>query len=107
MGPGPVSAERRIWIWLWDREPDLSGTVPPVGEQALRVNGDVATFIGIAASPVWVTVAYDEAGGFMGQAPPPSGSPAWAYLENNQLAPVTPGPDASIQIVFNDQYRIP
>lgn len=106
-GPGQVSVERRIWVWLFDREPDGSGTTPPVAEQSISVNGGVAAFTDIEQSLVWVTVIYDERGGFMGQAAPPSGSPAWAYLVDNMLAPVAPGPSAAVQIVFTDQFRIP
>ena len=106
-GPGQVSAERRIWVWLFDREPQMSGTVYPVAEQSISVNGGVATFGDIVPSRVWVTVIYDERGGFRGQAAPPSGSPAGAYLENNMPAPVMPGPNAAVQIVFADEYRIP
>jgi hypothetical protein len=106
-GPGQVSQTNRIWVWLFDREPHTSADVPPIAQQSLTVNGGVASFTAIAPRQVWVTVIYDEKGGYAADGPPPSGSPASAHLVNNQPAPVAPGPNAAIQITFNDQYRLP
>ena len=44
-------------------------------------NGGTASF-STASGEVYIAVAYDEKGGFMGQAPPPSGSPVMVYGMN-------------------------
>jgi hypothetical protein len=71
------------------------------------VNGGVASFTGIVARQVWVAVMYDERGGYSAEGAPPSGSPAWQHMVDDQPAPVTPGPAAAIQISFADQFRLP
>src|SRR5262245_24235689 len=106
-GAGKVDATHRLWVSLFDRAMDPSAHVPPIATQALTVNGGVANFTAIVPGQVWVGVIYDEKGGYTAEGPPPSGSPTGTYLVNYQPAPVTPGPSASIQITFNDQFRIP
>jgi hypothetical protein len=106
-GAGKVSAEKRLWIWLFDRQPDPTGGSEPIATRSVAVNGGVARFEGLTPSQVWVAVMFDERGGYAADGPPPSGSPAWAYMVNDQQAPVTPRPNAAIQITFNDQYRLP
>ena len=106
-GSGQVSQEKRLWVWLFDQLPDHAAGTQPIAAQSVAVNGGVANFTGITAPQVWVAVMFDERGGYMADGPPPSGSPAWAYMVNDQQVPVTPGPNASIQITFNDQFRLP
>jgi hypothetical protein len=106
-GPGQVSADKRLWVWLFGQAPDPSGGVEPLATQSLSRNGDVVTFTGLAASQVWVAVMYDQNGGYMADGPPPSGSPASAHIVNGEQAPVAPSPSAAITITFNDSYKIP
>ena len=106
-GSGQVSQEKRLWVWLFDQVPDHTAGTQPVAVQSLAVNGGVANFTGITPAQVWVAVMFDERGGYAADGPPPSGSPAWAYMVNDQQAPVAPGPNAAIRITFNDQFRLP
>ena len=106
-GAGKVDQTHRIWVWLFDQAPEGAAHVPPIAQQSLTVNGGVASFTAIAPTRVWVAVTYDQQGGYAVGGAPPSGSPAGAYEVNDEMAPVTPGPSASIQITFNDEFRIP
>ncbi len=106
-GKGEVDAAHRIWIWLFD-SPDFStGAAMPLAEQSLVANETTATFAGLAADQVWIAVAYDAAGGFNGSAPPPSGAPVSAYVKDGVPAPVAPGENAEVRIVFDDSFRMP
>lgn len=106
-GQGEVDATHRIWIWLFD-SPDFStGTAMPLAEQSLTANDTTASFAGLTADQVWVAVAYDAAGGFAGNAPPPSGAPVSTYLEDGVPASVALGERADVRIVFDDSFRMP
>jgi hypothetical protein len=108
-GPGQVDAGHRIFVWLFDNPGFLSGdpNVIPVAVQSLARNGQVVSFTGLAAARVWVAVAFDQAGGYIGNGPPPSGSPASTYTEGGEPAPVTPSDTASVTITFDDSFRVP
>jgi hypothetical protein len=106
-GKGTVDDGHRIWIWLFDSPDFTSGQAMPLAEQSLAENGTTAVFSGIGASQVWIAVAYDERGGFMGSAPPPSGAPVSTYIENGAPAPVAPGETADGRLVFDDSIRMP
>ena len=107
-GPGTVDAENRIWVWIF-ASPDFAtnpAAAAPVGEGSISTNGGVATFANLPAE-VWVGVIFDERGGFQGQAPPPSGSPAFAYSVDGQLASVRPAPQGRVEVVFDETVRVP
>ena len=105
-GKGTIDGDHRIWIWLFDT-PDIGPGAIPISEQALDKNSATATFPNIAAGKVWIAIAYDEKGGFVGMAPPPSGSPVTLYREKGVPGAVTPGPDASVTVTFDDSMRMP
>lgn len=107
-GAGTVEAKHRIWVWLFDT-PQIGPESIPIGEQSLAKNGGTATF-STTTKQVYVAIAFDEKGGFMGQAPPPSGSPVAMYGmngPNDQPQPVTPGPKGSVSVTFDDTQRMP
>jgi hypothetical protein len=109
VGPGTVDESHRVWVWLFDR-PDFAASpsaVEPVAEGSVATNGGMATFTELTASQIWVAVMFDERGGFQGQAPPPSGSPTSAYVQDGALASVAPGAGAGVRIVFDDTFRVP
>jgi hypothetical protein len=105
-GKGTVDPDHRIWVWLFDT-PDIGPGAIPIDEQALDKNGATATFATVAAGKVWIAIAYDEKGGFAGAAPPPAGSPVTLYTEKGVPAFVTPGPDGSVTVTFDDSMRMP
>ena len=107
-GKGTVDAKHKLWVWVFDT-PDIGAGSAPVGEQAIEKNGGTATFQNISAQQVYIAVAYDEAGGFAGQAPPPPGSPIALYgakTEKDKPQPVTPGPKGRVTITFDDSARM-
>lgn len=107
-GKGSVDADHRIWVWLFDN-PNISAGSVPVAEMAIEKNGGTARFTGVTAKEVYVAVAYDEKGGFVGQAPPPPGSPIALYGVKGDKDPpvaVTPGPKASVTIALSDAQRM-
>ena len=107
-GKGTVDANHKLWVWLFDN-PNIGPGAIPIAEMSLDKNGTTAAFAEVAAKQVYVAVAYDENGGFAGQAPPPPGSPIAMYgvkSADAQPAPVTPGPKAAVTITFADTQRM-
>ena len=108
-GKGTVDASHRVWVWLFDT-PDIGPASMPIDEQAIDKNGGTATFSGVTAKQVYIAVAYDEGGGFMGQAAPPSGSPIAIYGQKgaeDPPQPVVPGAKGKVTIVLTDAQRMP
>ncbi len=106
-GAGAVDDHRRIWVWIFDN-PNIGADSIPVDERSITKNGEMVTFS--ATAPVYIAVAYDEKGGFAGQAPPPSGSPIMMYGmkgPNDPPQPVTPGAKGSVSVTFDDSQRMP
>lgn len=108
VGKGTVDAKHRVWVWLFDT-PDLGPGAMPFDEASIEKNGDTITFKGITAKAVYVAVAYDEAGGFGGMAPPPSGSPIGVYsgAQPGPPAPIIPGETTAVTVTFNEMMRMP
>jgi hypothetical protein len=108
-GAGQVDAGHKVFVYLFDSPEFMTnpGTVMPVAANTLERNGDVLTFPGVGAAQVWIAVIYDQTGGFAGDGPPPSGSPAGIYMENGQPAPIATGPTASVTVAFDDSFRVP
>jgi hypothetical protein len=107
-GKGTVDAGHRIWVWLFDT-PQIGPGAIPIAEQSFEKNGGTATFPNPAAKEVYVAVAFDEAGGFAGQAPPPPGSPIAIYGAkgpNDPPVAVTPGPKGSVTVILTDAARM-
>jgi hypothetical protein len=107
-GKGTVDATRQLWVWLFDT-PEIGPGSIPIAEQSIQKNGGTATFSSVSAKQVYVAVAYDEAGGFLGSAPPPPGSPIALYgstAPDSPPSPITPGPKGAVTIAFNDAQRM-
>ena len=107
-GAGTVDANHSIWVWLFDN-PNIGPESIPIGEQSIAKNGGTATFT-TTTGQVYIAVAYDEKGGFMGQAPPPTGSPIAMYGMTGPDAPpqpVTPGTKGKVSLTFDDSQRMP
>jgi hypothetical protein len=108
-GKGTVDASHRLWVWLFDN-PNIGPDSIPIGEQSVDTNGGTVTFPSVSATRVYVAVAYDERGGFVGQAPPPAGSPVALYGQTGpdaQPQPVSPGANGKVTISFTDAVRMP
>ena len=105
-GEGTVDTGHRLWVWLFDT-PEIGPGAIPIAEMSIEKNGGTATFTNLAAGKVWVGIAYDVAGGFAGAGPPPTGSPVTIYTEKGVPTPVTPGPDASVTVTFDDAQKMP
>lgn len=106
-GKGSVDEGHRLWLWVFDT-PDIGPGAMPVGEESLKINGGSVTLRGLGDRPVWIVSAYDEAGGFAGMAPPPSGSPIGVYSADGRgPSPVSPADGASVTVTFGDARRMP
>ena len=106
-GKGTVDATHRLWIWLFDT-PKIDVGAIPIAETSIEKNGGTATFTNVAAAQVYIAVAYDEGGGFQGQAPPPPGSPVMLYGAKTPAdppLPVTPGAKAKVSVTLTDAQR--
>lgn len=108
-GKGTVDTTHRLWVWLFDN-PTIGPDAIPIGEQSIDKNGGTATFPSVSAKEVYIAIAYDEGGGFMGSGPPPPGSPIALYGATGPDSPpqaVTPGPKAAVTVTFDDSQRMP
>lgn len=108
VGKGTVDANHRVWLWLFDT-PDINPGSIPIAEMSIEKNGATATFPGVAAKEVYIAIAYDEKGGFFGQAPPPPGSPIALYgvkEATDKPVAVVPGPNASVTMTLTDAQRM-
>jgi hypothetical protein len=105
-GPGTVDGTHRLWVWLFET-PDIGPGAIPIAELSLEKNGGTATFDSVAATQVWIAVAYDVGGNFAGNAPPPSGSPIAIHgAAAGKPTPVSPGAKAVVTIAFNDAQKM-
>jgi hypothetical protein len=107
-GKGAVDANHRIWVWLFDT-PEIGPGSIPIGELSIEKNGGTATFPNIATKQVYIAAAYDEKGGFFGQAPPPVGSPIAFYgvkAATDKPMAVVPGPKGKVTMAFTDAQRM-
>jgi hypothetical protein len=105
---GTVDADHKIFVWLFDT-PNISAGSTPIAELSIEKNGGTARFTDVTAKEVYVAVAFDEKGGFAGNAPPPPGSPIALYgvkTEKDPPVAVTPGPKASVTIALSDAQRM-
>jgi hypothetical protein len=104
-GAGQIDDTHKLWVWVFD-EPDFTNGMPVAVKSVARSGAD-ASFTGLPAVQVYVAAMYDVNGGYEGNGPPPSGSPAGAHLLNGTPIPITPGPAAAVELRFDDSFRIP
>lgn len=105
-GKGDVDGSHRIWIWLFDTPAVGPGAMPIAETSTDKNGGEVA--IDATAETVWIAVAYDEAGGFGGMAPPPTGSPVAIHsAPTGAPLAVKVGDAEKVTITFNDKIRMP
>ena len=106
-GKGVVDAKNQIMVFLFDH-PNPTGASQPLGMQIVTKNGGSVTFKGLAASPVYAAVVYDEQGTYEGQGgPPPPGTPYLIYgvTAKTQATPIVPGPKGKATIRFDGSNR--
>jgi hypothetical protein len=107
-GKGAVDANHRLWVWLFT-SPDIGPGSIPIAEQSLEKNGATAAFGNVGAKEVFIAIAYDEQGGFLGSAPPPVGSPVQFYGAKGpegKPVPVIPGAKGSVTVTLTDAQRM-
>lgn len=105
-GKGVVDATTDILVFLFDH-PNPTAESQPLGMQRVTKNGGAVTFKGIAASPVFVAVVYDETGAYEGQGAPPPGTPYLIYgvTAKTQARPIVPGPKGKVTVRFDGSNR--
>ncbi len=106
-GKGKVDASHKLWVWVFD-SPNIGAGSMPMGQVALDKNDTEAVFDGITVGKAYIAVAFDETGGMMGDAPPPTGTPI-GILMGSDGAPsaVTPDTTAPVALTFDDSLRMP
>jgi hypothetical protein len=106
-GKGPVDQSHQLWVWLFDN-PNIGPGAIPIAELSIAKNGGQAAFTAVAADKVFIAVAYDIAGGFAGQAPPPSGSPVIVHSDKaGAPLAVATGDKARVAVTFDDTQKMP
>jgi hypothetical protein len=108
-GKGPVDADHRIWVWVFDT-PSISASSMPLSIASLSQNGGTHTFYGLP-SEIYFAMAYDEKGGYDGaMGPPVQGTPIAIHgmTPAGTGSPVkTGGDDAVLKTTFDDSVRMP
>lgn len=106
-GKGKVDASHKLWVWVFD-SPNIGAGSMPMGQVALDKNDADAVFEGIAVGKVYIAAAFDETGGMMGDAPPPTGTPIGILMGTDGApGPVTPDAPAPAVLTFDDSQRMP
>lgn len=103
-GKGTVDEQHEIRVFLFDH-PTPGESSTPLAMMPITKNGGSVTFKGVTANPVYISVVYDEASNYEGNAPPPPGAPIGAYSKAGKSVAVTPGPSAKIAFTFDDARR--
>jgi len=104
-GKGPVDEKHAIVVFLFDH-PTPTAESRPLGREVIVKNGGSAKFAAVAASPVYVTVVYDEKSNYDGLGgPPPAGTPIGRPMKDGKPVAVTPGPSTKISVTFDDSQR--
>jgi hypothetical protein len=102
-GKGPVDDKHRILVFLFDH-PAPTAASEPIALQYVNKNGALATFTGVTANPVYVTLVYDEKSAYDGKSgPPPAGAPIGSYSKAGKPVPVKPG--EKVTVAFDDSVR--
>jgi hypothetical protein len=104
-GKGTVDAAHKVWVYLFDT-PEIGAGSMPIDMSALDKNGSAASFE-VAASQVWVAVAFDQQGVMNGEGPPPTGSPIGILMLDGKPQPVIPGEKGTVTLTFDDTLRMP
>ncbi len=113
-GKGKVDKDHGIYLFLFN-SPDFvqnPGSVMPIAFQSAYSNEETVTFSGLVGDNVYLTVAYDERGGYsIAAGAPPSGSPVALYKPGDPQMP-TPirleeNKAAEIRFSFDDSIRMP
>ena len=104
-GKGTVDASHKVWVYVFDN-PNIGAGSMPIDLTSLDKNGAEASFE-VAASQVWIAVAFDEQGSMTGDGPPPPGSPVGILLGPSGPQAVTPGDKGTVTLTFDDTTRMP
>jgi hypothetical protein len=105
-GAGKVDEIHKIWIWIFDN-PAIDASSTPVASDSLSENGGTVSFDNLPEQ-VYIAVAFDEKGGYDGNAgPPPSGTPVAIYGQPGPATAIRTGADAKVTVTFDDSSRMP
>jgi hypothetical protein len=106
-GKGTVDDTHEIFVWVFDN-PNISGSSQPIAAGVLKKNGGAVKFTDLAATPVYVAVAYDDKGDYDGQSAPPPGTPVAVYSTDGTgtAAPIDVKEPAQVSMTFDDSYRM-
>ena len=108
---GEVDSQHPIWVFVWDNS-NFNGSIP-IAMTTLNESGKTASFDWLTASPVFISVAYDEKGGYNPQmvGPPPSGTPISAHVAEGSPGPspieLKEGEPTGVKIRFDGSFRMP
>lgn len=112
-GKGTVDSKHGIFMFLFD-SPDFvqsPGTVMPIAFKSCMANDETVIFEALAADTVYLVAAFDEAGGYEMQGPPPSGTPVSVYKPGDPQLPSPIKLDAAketeIKFSFDESIRMP
>jgi hypothetical protein len=106
-GKGVVDPSHGILVFLFD-SPNFQAS-QPFSIQTITKNGDVASFMNLAQTKVYVVAIYDDQGGYTGRAGPPrEGAPIGYYGATpaaNAPAAVTVGAKTDITLTFDGSTK--
>ncbi len=109
-GSGTVDEKHKIFVELWDTPDFMQGNARPVVVKPAVSKDDTVTFSGFAASPAYVTAAYDPTGNYDGESgPPPAGSSLGMYSKTPgkpEPINVETGKTVQIDLTFDDTTKM-
>lgn len=106
---GTVDENHAIHVFIWDT-PNIQMGVIPIANAVITENGGTAKFSSLTTSPVYISVCWDEQGGYQVMGPPPSGTPAALYSDTPGVAKAVEleeGKENKVEFEFNDAFRMP
>ena len=107
-GSGTVDANHKVYVALWDSSDMSSG--PPVAVLSVSSRKGAVTFSDVQRVPAYVSTAFDPAGAWDAQSPPPSGASLGMYGKNPpnpEPIDVAPGKTVTVAITFDDSVKVP
>jgi len=109
-GAGTVDEKHKIFLFVFDSPDFMQGGSMPVAFGSASAKDQTVTVADLAASPVYVAVAFDPTGQYDGQSgPPPSGASMGIYSKTPgtpEPVKIDAGKTAEITIDFDDSHKM-
>lgn len=110
-GSGTIDQSHKIYVALWDSPAfvkDSAGSMEPLAAKPVSAKSGSVRFDDVQKNPVYVSMAYDPAGAWQADSPPPAGSSLGLYAKQPGMpAPIqlNPGKTTTISVTLDDSFK--